>query len=105
VKLIASMSYRMRFFFNREMYFMPARSICVLLKINFHALYAFSGYFMFLFLVFYKFLEPNRSFTLKMDRMLMTVYWCQVAMSMILLLSVVYKAKVRSNMTLHMLVR
>ena len=44
-----------------------ASKYCVLLKINFHALFACLDYLIFLLWVFYKFLDSNRSFTLKMD--------------------------------------
>lgn len=43
---------------NHLMYFMLPTSVCILLKINFPAFYAWLGYIIFLLLVFCKFLEP-----------------------------------------------
>jgi hypothetical protein len=45
------------------MYFMLAISVCILLKMNVHALYVLCGYCVFLLLIVHKLLEPIGVYT------------------------------------------
>lgn len=67
------MLYGMRFSFSHLTYYLLCKIFLILLKINLPASEGFLGHFIFLVLVFQKFLEPNRWFKLKIDPMYMMV--------------------------------
>lgn len=66
MRLIAFIFYAVRLLFSDLINFIPSKFCIFLLKIKFYTFSAFSVYFMFLSLVFCKFLVQNGHFALKM---------------------------------------